>query len=84
MPLFSTDVPLADLLDDKSGIVHSADGRDLDPEYGGPARTLVPYLHFRKPAEGVWRIGGAACTGSIPGEHRELPLQGLDLGPPHA
>lgn len=50
---YTTNVPLADLLDGKAWIAHSFDGADLAPEHGGPARLLVPHLYFWKSAKWV-------------------------------
>jgi DMSO/TMAO reductase YedYZ molybdopterin-dependent catalytic subunit len=50
---YTTNLPLADLLDGKAWVVHSFDGRPLDPEHGGPARLLVPHLYFWKSAKWV-------------------------------
>ena len=50
---YTTNVPLADLLDGKAWVAHSFDGADLAPEHGGPARLLVPHLYFWKSAKWV-------------------------------
>jgi DMSO/TMAO reductase YedYZ molybdopterin-dependent catalytic subunit len=50
---YTTNVPLADLLDGKAWIAHTFDGADLAPEHGGPARLLVPHLYFWKSAKWV-------------------------------
>ncbi len=53
---YTTNLPLADLLDRGAWIVHTYDGRPLAPEHGGPARLLVPHLYFWKSAKWVNRI----------------------------
>jgi DMSO/TMAO reductase YedYZ molybdopterin-dependent catalytic subunit len=50
---YTTNVPLADLLDGKAWIATEFDGEPLDPEHGGPARLLVPHLYFWKSAKWV-------------------------------
>lgn len=50
---YSTNVPLADLRDGKAWIAFRFDGKDLEPEHGGPARLLVPHLYFWKSAKWV-------------------------------
>ena len=50
---YTTNVPLAELLDGQSWIAFEADGEPLTPEHGGPARLLVPHLYFWKSAKWV-------------------------------
>lgn len=50
---YTTNVPLADLVDGKAMIAHTFDGKPLHPEHGGPARLLVPHLYFWKSAKWV-------------------------------
>jgi DMSO/TMAO reductase YedYZ molybdopterin-dependent catalytic subunit len=50
---YTTNVPLADLLDGKAWIAFDFDGEDLDPEHGGPARLLIPHLYFWKSAKWI-------------------------------
>jgi DMSO/TMAO reductase YedYZ molybdopterin-dependent catalytic subunit len=50
---YTTNLPLADLLDGQAWIAYSYDGRDLAPEHGGPARLLVPHLYLWKSAKWV-------------------------------
>src|SRR3954451_4669345 len=50
---YTTNVPLADLLDGKAWVAYQFDGTDLAPEHGGPARLLVPHLYFWKSAKWV-------------------------------
>jgi DMSO/TMAO reductase YedYZ molybdopterin-dependent catalytic subunit len=50
---YTTNVPLADLLDGKAWIAFEFEGEPLDPEHGGPARLLVPHLYFWKSAKWI-------------------------------
>jgi DMSO/TMAO reductase YedYZ molybdopterin-dependent catalytic subunit len=50
---YTTNVPLADLVDAKAMIAFIYEGEPLDPEHGGPARLLVPHLYFWKSAKWV-------------------------------
>jgi DMSO/TMAO reductase YedYZ molybdopterin-dependent catalytic subunit len=50
---YTTNLPLADLLDGQAWVVHRYDDADLPPEHGGPARLLVPHLYFWKSAKWV-------------------------------
>jgi DMSO/TMAO reductase YedYZ molybdopterin-dependent catalytic subunit len=50
---YTTNLPLADVLDEKALIVWEADGEPLPKEHGGPARMIVPHLYFWKSAKWV-------------------------------
>ncbi|CAN5805756.1 sulfite oxidase-like oxidoreductase [soil metagenome] len=50
---YTTNLPLADLLDGQAWIAFEFDGEPLAPEHGGPARLLVPHLYFWKSAKWV-------------------------------
>jgi DMSO/TMAO reductase YedYZ molybdopterin-dependent catalytic subunit len=50
---YTTNLPLADLLDGKAWIAYRYGNADLTPEHGGPARLLVPHLYFWKSAKWV-------------------------------
>jgi DMSO/TMAO reductase YedYZ molybdopterin-dependent catalytic subunit len=50
---YTTNMPLADLMDGKAWIATGFGGEPLDPEHGGPARLLVPHLYFWKSAKWV-------------------------------
>jgi DMSO/TMAO reductase YedYZ molybdopterin-dependent catalytic subunit len=50
---YTTNMPLADLMDGKAWVAFEYDGQPLDPEHGGPARLLVPHLYFWKSAKWV-------------------------------
>ena len=43
---YTTNLPLPDLRDGKAWIAYGYDGKELEPEHGGPARLLVPHLYF--------------------------------------
>jgi DMSO/TMAO reductase YedYZ molybdopterin-dependent catalytic subunit len=62
---YTTNLPLADLLDGQAWIVHRYDGDELTPEHGGPARLLVPHLYFWKSAK--WVRGIQLLTDDEPG-----------------
>jgi DMSO/TMAO reductase YedYZ molybdopterin-dependent catalytic subunit len=50
---YTTNLPLADLLDGQAWVAFRYDGEELDPEHGGPARLLVPHLYLWKSAKWV-------------------------------
>jgi DMSO/TMAO reductase YedYZ molybdopterin-dependent catalytic subunit len=50
---YTTNLPLADLLDGKAWVAYRYDGVPLAPEHGGPARLLVPHLYLWKSAKWV-------------------------------
>jgi DMSO/TMAO reductase YedYZ molybdopterin-dependent catalytic subunit len=50
---YTTNLPLADLLDGQAWIAFKYDGEDLSPPHGGPARLLVPHLYLWKSAKWV-------------------------------
>jgi DMSO/TMAO reductase YedYZ molybdopterin-dependent catalytic subunit len=50
---YTTNVPLADLMDGKAWVAYDFGGEPLAPEHGGPARLLVPHLYFWKSAKWV-------------------------------
>ena len=53
---YTTNLPVADLLDGQSWVVYEYDGQPLQPEHGGPARLLVPHLYLWKSAKWVRAI----------------------------
>jgi DMSO/TMAO reductase YedYZ molybdopterin-dependent catalytic subunit len=53
---YTTNLPLADLLDGQAWIAFEFEGEPLEPEHGGPARLLVPHLYLWKSAKWVQRI----------------------------
>ena len=50
---YTTNLPLADVLDGQAWVAYGFEGEDLEPEHGGPARLLVPHLYFWKSAKWV-------------------------------
>jgi len=50
---YTTNMPLADVLDGQAWVVFGYDGADLEAEHGGPARLLVPHLYLWKSAKWV-------------------------------
>jgi len=50
---YTTNLPLADLMDGKAWVAYEYEGQPLEPEHGGPARLLVPHLYFWKSAKWV-------------------------------
>jgi DMSO/TMAO reductase YedYZ molybdopterin-dependent catalytic subunit len=53
---YTTNLPLADLLDGQAWIAYEYDGEPLHAEHGGPARLLVPHLYLWKSAKWVRAI----------------------------
>ena len=53
---YSTNLPVADLLDGKAMIATHFDGAPISATHGGPARLLVPHLYFWKSAKWLQRI----------------------------
>jgi len=62
---YTTNLPLADLLDGKAWIAFQYGGADLSPEHGGPARLLVPHLYLWKSAK--WIKGIELLDHDVPG-----------------
>ncbi|MFQ5897425.1 MAG: sulfite oxidase-like oxidoreductase [Candidatus Methylomirabilia bacterium] len=52
-PDYTTNIALEDLVDDDVLLAFKADGRELEPEHGGPCRLVVPKLYFWKSAKWV-------------------------------
>jgi DMSO/TMAO reductase YedYZ molybdopterin-dependent catalytic subunit len=50
---YTTNLPVADLLNGRGMIATEFDGAPLAPGHGGPARLLVPHLYFWKSAKWV-------------------------------
>jgi DMSO/TMAO reductase YedYZ molybdopterin-dependent catalytic subunit len=68
---YTTNIPLADLLEDDVLLAFQHDGKDLPAEHGGPCRLVVPRLYFWKSAKwirafefmdvnapGFWEVNG--------------------------
>jgi DMSO/TMAO reductase YedYZ molybdopterin-dependent catalytic subunit len=53
---YTTNLPLADVLERPALIAHEADGAPLEPDHGGPARLLVPHLYLWKSAKWIKRL----------------------------
>jgi DMSO/TMAO reductase YedYZ molybdopterin-dependent catalytic subunit len=53
---YTTNLPLADVLERPALIAYEADGAPLEPDHGGPARLLVPHLYLWKSAKWVNRL----------------------------
>ncbi|MEV0069669.1 MULTISPECIES: sulfite oxidase-like oxidoreductase [unclassified Amycolatopsis] len=62
---YTTNLPLADLLDGQAWIAYEYNGKPLTPEHGGPARLLVPHLYLWKSAK--WVRGLELATKDEPG-----------------
>jgi len=50
---YSTNLPLADVVDRQAWVAFEYEGAELEAEHGGPARLLVPHLYFWKSAKWV-------------------------------
>ncbi len=50
---YTTNLPVADLLNGQAFVAFEYDGRPLAPEHGGPARLVVPGRYFWKSAKWV-------------------------------
>ena len=48
---YTTNLPLAELLDEDVMLAHRHDGRDLEPDHGFPLRLVVPKLYGWKSAK---------------------------------
>jgi DMSO/TMAO reductase YedYZ molybdopterin-dependent catalytic subunit len=62
---YTTNLPLADLLDGQAWVAYEYGGKPLTPEHGGPARLVVPHLYFWKSAK--WVRGLELKTRDEPG-----------------
>jgi len=52
-PDYTTNLPLADLVDEDVLLALKHDGRELTPDHGGPLRLVVPKRYFWKSAKWV-------------------------------
>ena len=50
---YTTNLPIADVVNDQAFVAYGYDGAPLTPEHGGPARLVVPHLYFWKSAKWV-------------------------------
>jgi DMSO/TMAO reductase YedYZ molybdopterin-dependent catalytic subunit len=48
---YTTNLPLADVVNGQAFVAYEYDGRPLAPEHGGPARLVVPARYFWKSAK---------------------------------
>jgi DMSO/TMAO reductase YedYZ molybdopterin-dependent catalytic subunit len=64
-PDYTTNVPLAALLDDDVVLATHHDGLPLPAEHGGPVRLVVPRLYFWKSAK--WVTGFELLAEDRPG-----------------
>jgi DMSO/TMAO reductase YedYZ molybdopterin-dependent catalytic subunit len=62
---YTTNLPLADVLDGQAWVAFGFGGEALEAEHGGPARLLVPHLYFWKSAK--WVRGLRLLTEDEPG-----------------
>ncbi len=53
---YTTNLPLADVLQRPALIAYQADGAPLEADHGGPARLLVPHLYLWKSAKWIQRL----------------------------
>jgi DMSO/TMAO reductase YedYZ molybdopterin-dependent catalytic subunit len=53
---YTTNVPIEDMMRDNVLLALRYDGQTLDPEHGGPLRTLVPHLYLWKSAKWVRQL----------------------------
>ena len=68
---YTTNLPLEEALKDDVLLVHTAEGRPLPAEHGGPVRIITPQLYAWKGAKWIHRIelltATASATGSCAG-----------------
>jgi DMSO/TMAO reductase YedYZ molybdopterin-dependent catalytic subunit len=50
---YTTNLPVADVLNGQAFVAYKYDAKPLAPEHGGPARLVVPHLYFWKSAKWV-------------------------------
>ena len=62
---YTTNLPLADVLDGRGWVVDGYAGAPLEAPHGGPARLLVPHLYLWKSAK--WLRGFAVTAADEPG-----------------
>lgn len=53
---YTTNLPLADVVNGQAFVAYEYDGRPLAPEHGGPARLVVPHLYLWKSAKWVREV----------------------------
>ncbi len=57
---YTTNLPLAEMVNGQAFIAYQFDDKTLEPEHGGPARLVVPHLYFWKSAKWVRGLRFAA------------------------
>jgi DMSO/TMAO reductase YedYZ molybdopterin-dependent catalytic subunit len=62
---YTTNLPIADVLNGQAFVAYEYDGRPLTPEHGGPARLVVPGRYFWKSAK--WVRGMHVTASDEPG-----------------
>ncbi len=62
---YTTNLPVAEVMDGQAFIAHTYDGKPLEAEHGGPARLVVPQLYFWKSAK--WVRGLRLTEADTPG-----------------
>jgi DMSO/TMAO reductase YedYZ molybdopterin-dependent catalytic subunit len=62
---YTANLPLADLVRDKSLVAYAYEGDDIEAEHGGPVRLLVPHLYLWKSAK--WLRGLEVLDHDAPG-----------------
>jgi DMSO/TMAO reductase YedYZ molybdopterin-dependent catalytic subunit len=50
---YTTNLPIADLINDQAFVAYEAYDKALEPEHGYPARLVVPHLYFWKSAKWI-------------------------------
>jgi len=50
---YTTNVPLAEMINGQAFVAYEFDGKPLEAEHGGPARLVVPHLYFWKSAKWI-------------------------------
>lgn len=50
---YTTNMPVADVIDGKALLAHRYDGEPLAPEHGGPVRLFIPHLYLWKSAKWI-------------------------------
>jgi len=50
---YTTNLPLADVVDGQAFVAYRYEDQPLAPEHGGPARLVVPHLYFWKSAKWI-------------------------------
>ncbi|MFQ5947159.1 MAG: sulfite oxidase-like oxidoreductase [Anaerolineae bacterium] len=64
-PDYTTNLLLEDLLVEEALLAIKADGKDLEPDHGGPCRLVIPHLYFWKSAK--WVRGFEFMDANAPG-----------------